>query len=311
MLQERIGFGFRPADAVSALEKIVRAEDAGFSTVWTVMPALNRDTPTMLAAAAMRTSTIRLGTAIVPAFTRHPLALVTQVDALEELAPGRIRLGVGTSHQRTMIASYGFEFQHPLAQLREYIEVLRPALHEGEVHYSGEYYTANAKFTIAPKTPILMSALREHAFAMAGEVSDGAISWITPPQYLATTARAALESGATLAGRSAPPIIAHTFISASTDLDRVRNAVRANLALYVTAPFYQRMFAAAEFPLGPDNEPSVELLDAITISGDRSAIAEQIHARLESGLHELLLDVVPDDDQTAAERAVFDVIQSI
>jgi alkanesulfonate monooxygenase SsuD/methylene tetrahydromethanopterin reductase-like flavin-dependent oxidoreductase (luciferase family) len=296
---------------VSALEKIVRAEDAGFSTVWTVMPALNRDTPTMFAAAAMRTSAIRMGTAIVPAFTRHPLALVTQVNALEELAPGRIRLGVGTSHQRTMVAAYHFEFLRPLAQLREYIQVLRPALHEGDVHFSGEYYSADAKFTIAPKTPILMSALREHAFALAGEVSDGAISWITPPQYLATAAKEALESGATSAGRPAPPIIAHTFISARTDRDQVRRAVHANLALYVTAPFYQRMFAASGFPLGPDNEPSVELLDAITISGDKSQIAEQIHARLESGLDELLLDVVPGDDQTAEDRAVFDIIQSL
>lgn len=71
------------------------------------------------------------------------------------------------------------------------------------------------------------------------------------------------------------------------------------------------MFAASGFPLGPDNEPSVELLDAITISGDKSQIAEQIHARLESGLDELLLDVVPGDDQTAEERAVFDIIQSL
>ena len=80
MLQDRIGFGFRPSDAKTAVEKIVRAEDAGFSTVWAVMPALNRDTPTIFAAAAMRTSSIRLGTSIVTDFTRHPLALVTQVE---------------------------------------------------------------------------------------------------------------------------------------------------------------------------------------------------------------------------------------
>ncbi len=74
----RVGYGFVPADAKSALTTIQRAEAAGVETVWVVMRATGRDTPTLYAAAAMTTSRITLGTAIVPAFTRHPLALVTQ-----------------------------------------------------------------------------------------------------------------------------------------------------------------------------------------------------------------------------------------
>jgi alkanesulfonate monooxygenase SsuD/methylene tetrahydromethanopterin reductase-like flavin-dependent oxidoreductase (luciferase family) len=310
-LRDKIGFGFRPTDAASAVEKIVRADEAGFSTAWVVMPALNRDTPTLLAAAAMRTSAIRLGTSIVPAFTRHPLALVTQTHVLEDLAPRRIRLGVGTSHQRTMIAAYRFEFAQPLAQLREYIEVLRPALHEGSVDFEGEFYQAKATFPLAPRTPVLMSALRETAFELAGELTDGAISWITPADYLASTSRLALERGAKAAGRPTPPLIAHTFISARTDRDEVRKAVRANLKYYVEAPFYQRMFAAAGYPLGPGNAISDAAIDALTISGESSELIEGMHKRLASGIDELLIDVVPiGDDQTAEEDAVFAVVSS-
>jgi alkanesulfonate monooxygenase SsuD/methylene tetrahydromethanopterin reductase-like flavin-dependent oxidoreductase (luciferase family) len=309
-LRDRIGFGFRPSDAASAVEKIVRAEEAGISTAWVVMPALNRDTPTLLAAAAMRTSAIRLGTSIVPAFTRHPFVLVTQTHVVEDLAPGRFRLGVGTSHQRTMIAAYRFEFASPLAQLREYIDVLRPALHEGKVDYSGDFYQAKATFPVVPKTPILMSALRERAFEMAGELTDGGISWVTPADYLASTSKPALERGAKAAGRPTPPLIAHTFVSARTDRDAVRKAVRANLAYYVEAPFYQRMFTAAGYPLGPGNEISDAAIDALTISGEPSDIMEGIHKRLESGIDEVLLDVIPmGDDQTAEEDAVFAVVR--
>lgn len=311
VIQDRIGFGFRPSDATSAIEKIVRAEAAGFSTAWTVMPALGRDTMTILAAAALRTSAINLGTSIVPAFTRHPLALVTQALALEDLAPGRVRLGVGTSHQRTMIAAYGFEFDRPLSQLREYLHVLRPALHDGSVEFSGDYYRASARFPVAPKTPILISALRQNAFELAGATTDGAISWITPAEYLNSTAKGALIRGAEKAGRAVPPIIAHTFVSANRDRDQVRTAVRKTLVYYAEAPFYQRMFAASGYPLGPGNAVTDALIDALTISGDTGEIADGLRARLDSGLDELLIDVVPGDDQTAEEDAVFEIVRSM
>src|SRR3712207_4917138 len=102
-IRERIGVGFRPDDGRQALDLIRRAEAAGGETVWTVMGALGRDTPTIFAAAGVQTERIKLGTAIVPAFTRRPLAMATQALALEDLAPGRLRLGIGTSHQRVMI----------------------------------------------------------------------------------------------------------------------------------------------------------------------------------------------------------------
>jgi len=310
-IQDRIGFGFRPSDATSAIDKIVRAEEAGFSTAWTVMPALNRDTPTILAAAAMRTGVIKLGTSIVPAFTRHPLALATQALAIEDLAPGRLRLGIGTSHQRTMIAAYGFEFSKPLTQLREYLTVLRTALQDGKVNTDGEFYTAHASFPNPPGTPVLISALREHAFELAGELSDGGISWITPATYLTSVSKPAMERGAQKANRPVPPLIAHVFVSAHENRDRVRSAVRASLKYYAEAPFYQKMFAASGFPLGENNAIPDGLLDAITISGSRTEIAEGLQSRLDSGIDELLIDVVPGDDQIAEENAIFEVVKTL
>src|SRR5215217_809218 len=163
-VRERIGVGFRPDNARQALDLIGRAEAAGVETIWTVMNAMGRDTATIFAAAAVQTERIKLGTAIVPAFTRHPIALATQAVALEDLAPGRIRLGIGTSHQRTMIPGYGLPFDRPLAQLREYLQVIRPALHEGKVSFSGEFYQSEATLPRATQTPIAISTLRENAF---------------------------------------------------------------------------------------------------------------------------------------------------
>ena len=307
-VRERIGFGFVPTDAPQALDLIGRAEAAGVGTVWTVMPALGRDTPTLLAAAAIQTDRIKLGTAIVPAFTRHPLGLVTQLLTLEDLAPGRIRLGVGTSHQRSMIPVYGLPFDRPLAQLREYVEVLRPALHDGAVSFAGAYYHVDAKLPVAPKTPVLISALGENAFELAGEMTDGAITWLCPIDYLDRVGRPALQRGAERAGRDAPPLVAHVLVAPRVDRDAVRAAARNLLAYYASATFYQRMFAAAGFPVGADNAVSDALIDALVVSGDEQAVVDGLLTRLERAPHELLVSLVPSDDWRTDHDALFRVL---
>lgn len=310
-VRERIGFGFVPSDARHALDLIVRAEAAGVDTVWTVMPALGRDTPTLLAAAAMRTERIKLGTAIVPAFTRHPLGLATQTLTLEDLAPGRIRLGVGTSHQRSMIPVYGIPFDRPLARLREYVQVLRPVLHDGAVSFAGEFYQVEAKLPVTPKTPVLISALRENAFELAGELTDGAITWLCPIDYLVNVGKPALQRGAERAGRAAPSLVAHVLVAPRDDRDAVRAAARGMLTYYAGATFYQRMFAAAGFPVGTDNAVSDALIDALVVSGDEQAVIDGLLNRLERGPDELLVSLVPSDDPRADEDALFRALGSL
>src|SRR5680860_1303495 len=91
--RERVGIAFFPRTSDAAVDLCVRAEQANVANAWMVMPATGLDTLTLLAAAAVKTERITLGTSIVPAFTRHPLAFVTEALALEGLAPGRFDLG--------------------------------------------------------------------------------------------------------------------------------------------------------------------------------------------------------------------------
>jgi alkanesulfonate monooxygenase SsuD/methylene tetrahydromethanopterin reductase-like flavin-dependent oxidoreductase (luciferase family) len=307
-IRERVGIGFVPGNANHALDLVKRAEEAGVETVWTVMAALGRDTPTLYAAAAVQTRRVKLGTAIVPAFTRHPLALATQMLTLEDLAPGRIRLGIGTSHQPVMTAAYGLAFDRPLSQLREYVQVLRPALQEGAVSFRGEHYRVEAKLPAAPKTPVLISTLRGKAFELAGELTDGAISWLCPIDYLVRVGKPALERGARAAGRPTPPLVAHTLICPRTDRAAVRDAARKMLTSYGGAIFYRRMFADAGYPIDPTNGVGDDLIDAVVIGGDDDAIAEGLRQRLDRGMDELLLSLVPTDDPRADEAALLRIV---
>jgi F420-dependent oxidoreductase-like protein len=306
--RERAGLAFSPPSATHAVDLIARAEAAGVTTAWMVMPATGLDTMTIFAAAAVRTERIRLGTAIVPAFTRHPLALATQALALEGLAPGRLRLGIGTAHARTMVAVYHLPFDRPLHQLREYLHILRTALREGAVSFHGEFYEVDVKFASTPKTPVPIAALRPPAFALAGEASDGAISWLCPVEYLLAYATPALERGAVEAGRSTPPLLAHIPVVVAGDRDTVRAIAREQLGYYAAAPFYARMFADAGYPLGPGGVVTDALIDTLVVSGDEAAIADQLRARLDRGLDEILVSQFIGPDRRADEDALIRIL---
>jgi len=305
----RIGFAFVPQTPTQAVDLIARADRAGVQTVWTVMGAVGIDTPTLFAAAAMRTDRVAFGTAIVPAFTRHPLALVTQAVALEGLAPGRLRLGIGTAHARTMVDLFGFDFSRPLAQLREYVEIVRPLLHQGSVDVEGPFYTArNVSLPHAPGTPVLISALRAPAFELAGELTDGAISWLCPPAYLQRVAPPALTAGAERADRQPPPLVAHVPVILSTDRAAAYAAAKQQLASYAAAPFYARMFADAGHPLDAQGRITDGLLDALLLHGTPEEIARGLRQRLAGGLDEVMVSLLPLANRTLEEDALLELL---
>jgi alkanesulfonate monooxygenase SsuD/methylene tetrahydromethanopterin reductase-like flavin-dependent oxidoreductase (luciferase family) len=309
--RERVGLTVSRRTAREAVDFIQAAEAGGVATIWSTMYALGNDLPTLYAAAAVQTERITLGTSIVPAFTRHPLALAGQAITLENLAPGRFRLGIGTSHGPTMAEAYGLEFARPLAHLREYVQILKTALNQGEVEFAGDYYTVKAKLVASTRTPVLVAALSEHAFELAGELADGAISWYCPPSYLLAKAKPAMERGAQSAGRTIPPLLAQINVAFEFDI-RDREAVRAEMREYVIgtagAPFYARMYAASGYELDTDGNPPAALVDELVISGDDDAIAAGLIDLLDRGLDELVVTLMPGPERDADEARLFAIL---
>jgi F420-dependent oxidoreductase-like protein len=307
----RAGLAIRSPNPAVTLAAIVRAEEQGLRAVWSTVGGTNPDAVTLFAAAAARTSKIGLGTAIVPTYPRHPIALASQALVLASLAPGRVQLGIGPSHRPTIEGMFGLPMVKPLDHLREYLTILRGLLWDGAVDFSGDYFKVKAQLPAGvepPKMPIPISALRAGAFRLAGEIADGAISWVCPIPYLVKTAKPAMEEGARAAGRPAPPLIGHVPVAMGTDREAVRAAARPQLANYARLPFYRGMFEDAGFPIGSENTMPDALLDELVVSGSPAEIAARLHQIQDAGVDELLVMRVTVADDAAEETALLELL---
>lgn len=308
-LRERVGLNFQSQSALEALEKIASAEAFGVRQIWLTSGSVQGcETLTFYGAAAARTSNIRLGTAIVQVYTRHPLTLAQQALALDDLAPGRLRLGLGASHPHIVVGQLGLSHERPISYLSEYLEVVRALLWEGGVRHGGRHFRVEAKLKRSAKIPLLLAALRSGSFRVAGRIADGAISWMCPLEYLKAKAAPALKEGAESAGRSRPPLVAHVLVSLNTDYGAVHAAAKKAVEYYGGAPFYQRMFEEAGYPIAERRDSVDELADALVFYGSAERVREKILEALSKSVDELLLTQLvtaePDQEWLKLSRLV-------
>jgi F420-dependent oxidoreductase-like protein len=298
-LRERVGVSIQGIAGTSApdlVAQIAEAERAGVRQIWITQGPGSTDVLTTFAAAFQQTREIRMGTSIVPIYPRHPLALAQQAATVAAFGPGRLRLGVGTSHRSSTEGVYGVTMESPLAYLTEYMQVLRAALWDGDVDHAGRFLTARGKLSNPRPVPLLMAALGENAYRVAGEISDGAISWNAPAQYLLDVARPALHQGAEQAARPAPPLVAHVPVVLSADRAAAREAAKRGLRNYARLPFYTNMWAAAGYPVQAAGEASDALVDNLVVMGDEATVATRLRELIAAGLDELLLTGLPVAD---------------
>lgn len=301
--QGRIGVVIQTPDAVEALTLIGQAEAADIPAAWMTTGGTQADAITLFAGAAARTERILLGSAIIPTWPRNPVFIAQQVQAVEAIAPGRLRLGIGPSTEAAM-RPFGVDFRTPLTQVREYLLVLRALLHEGSVDFSGQIVGARARITHPVQTPVMASALQEAAFRLCGEVADGAISWVCPWPYIRDHALPALRQGAADAGREPPPLIMHVPVCVSQDPAAVREAAQRQVGMYARFQFYRAMFHKAGHPDAAEGL-SQALVDELVIHGSEAEVAAQLRQRAAAGFGEVMAMplIVGDDRSGSIERA--------
>lgn len=300
-----VGVAIQALNAHDFVTQVRQAEMAGIPVAWTTIGgASGADPLTIFAAALTATDHIRLGTAIVPTWPRHPIIIAQQALALEQIAPGRLRLGIGPSHEPGMVRNFGVRWEAPLTELREYLTVIRSLTTTGSVDFVGRHVTARATLREPQPLELLASALRPRSFEVCGELTDGAISWMCPASYLIREALPAISRGAERAGRPVPPLIAHVPVMVSEDRAAVRALARRQLGNYANVPFYLAMFRAAGFPEASAGY-SDAMLDDLIVSGTTDEVVARLAQMIAEGCGEVLAHPLlePGDREGSIERA--------
>ena len=262
------------------------AEALGFGAAWLTTGG-PEDCMPILAALAVQTSKILLGTSVVQTYPRHPVVLATESNVVDQLAPGRFRLGVGPSHAALM-ERFGIAYDDPFGNLREYVDVLRTLTSTGSVSFEGKHYRVTAQLNRRFALPVMIGALQPKTFELAGASTDGAITWLCPAAYLRDIGVPRLTEGARRAERDRPPLVAHLALCVHDDADLVRDEVRRTVS-NITFPAYQRMLVAAGYPEASEGQWTDRLIDDVIAWGDEDHVRSRVAELFDAGADEVLI----------------------
>jgi 5,10-methylenetetrahydromethanopterin reductase len=208
------------------MEYVRYAEERGFEAVWQAESRLVREATVPMAAFAASTDRIKVGSGVIPIWTRNVGLLAATFSTLDELAPGRVMLGLGAWWE-PLATKVGVDRRKPLKAMREIVEATRRLLAMERVTYQGEFvHLDDVEIDIvhgdrSPKNvPIYVGATGMKMMELAGEIADGAVlNYMVGPKYNAD-AMAALAVGAERAGRTIEDIDRPQLVVCSMDHDR-------------------------------------------------------------------------------------------
>ena len=217
-------------------ERLGELADMGYTDIWSA-ESDGADAFTPLALAAAWEPRLRLGTAIVPAYTRSPACFAQSVASMADAAPGRFAIGIGSSSNVIVERWNGVPFEEPYKKVRDIVRFLKDALAGEKIKHAYDTFEINGfKLGVRPEQapPILVAALRPGMLRLAGREADGAIiNWLSPTD-VATVAPVVRDA----AGGDEREIVARIFCCPSENTEVVRGAARYAIAAYLNVPVY-------------------------------------------------------------------------
>ena len=232
------------------VERVALADRLGYDAAY-VTHIAGRDSLTVLMAYAAATERIRLGTGVVPIFSRTPATMAQTAATIDEYSDGRMVLGLGVSHRVTVENWHGQKIVKPVTQMREYVSGVRAILRGEEPPDSAFFPTKFAfmGYSARPELPIYVAALSPNMIRLAGELADGVMLWLCCPSYIETTVIPALREGVEASGRSFDDfdVVAAVPVALTDDPESARAALRQDLIPYASLPFYRAMLEASGF----------------------------------------------------------------
>ena len=267
-------------------DRLIELADLGYTDVWSA-ESDGPDAFTPLALAAAWEPRLRLGTAIVPAFTRAPACMAQSVAAMADAAPGRFAFGVGSSSNVIVERWNGVPFTKPLTRVREAVEALRPIL-------AGERGPGGFKLETAPAhpVPIYVAALRDRMLRMAGEHADGTFVNFLPLSGLPHVTEQ-IREGERRGDREGESEVVCRFFCIPQPPEAGMGVARFLLSAYATVPVYEAFFRSLGW--GEALDPMVKAWN----EGDRKLALERAPEEL---IREIVIFGSPEEQRARLEE---------
>jgi probable F420-dependent oxidoreductase len=259
------------------IDLVRRADGLGYEEVWS-LESYTTEAFSPLAAVAMLSEKMRLGTAIVPVFTRPPALIAMSAMTVQQLSGGRFVLGLGISSPQIIGQWMGVPFERPLARTRDTVEAVRSAMTGEKVIFKGRTLSVNG-FRLdlernTPPPPIFLAVQGARMCRLAGEVADGVVTNYITPQALPRMMEYVAE-GARKTGREAPrEVVCRILTIVDEEPERVSSAMRRHMTPYLITPGYNKFFSEIGF-----DQEAEQALRAWT-GGDRKKATEAITDRM-------------------------------
>ena len=265
-------------DAAGAAAFARQLEDWGYGALW-VPEAVGRDPFSIIAWMAAHTKKIVFCTGIANIYARDPMTMTSIRKTLGEMAPGRIVLGLGVSHQHLVQKVRGHEYSNkPVSTMRTYLEGMEKALYMGPAP--------------AEEPPVVLAALRSNMLKLSAEKAAGAHPYFVPPEHTAK-ARATMGPSAWLCPEQ--------MVLAEQDPAKARAIARKHMEIYLGLPNYRNNwlregFSEAELADGGSDR----FIDSMVLWGDAATVKKRLRAHFEAGATHVCLQPVHDDGDFAA-----------
>ena len=303
----RIGLFIGTMGAADTLQGQVRqsaeAEADGFESFWTAQVA-GVDALTLLALSGGATQTIEMGTAVVPTYPRHPMALAQQALTAQAATHGRLLLGIGLSHRPVVEDRWGMSFHAPAQHMDEYLTVLQSLMSTGSVDFQGDHFSVSGEIARMTDTPpsVCVAALAPRMLSMAGSRADGTITWMVGPRTLDTHIVPRITSAAEGAGRPAPRVCVGLPICVTDDSQAGFEAASGYFGRYGGLPSYRRML---------DIE-GVESPAEVAIIGNEAEVEAQLKTLSSAGATDYLASIFPvGDDADGSVARTRELLKSL
>ena len=218
-----------------AIDYVRYAEERGFDAVWQADSRLVRECTVAMSAFAATSERIRIGSGVVDCWTRNPARLAATFSTLDDLAPGRVLLGIGAWWE-PLASKVGVQRHRPLTAMREIVTAVRGLLANERVTMKGEFVHLDGveldyvyQERRPKQVPIYIGATGMQMMELAGEIADGVVlNYLVSPGYNAT-ALEHLAIGADRAGRQVDAVDRPQLVVCSVDADRSTAIDRARL----------------------------------------------------------------------------------